>query len=92
MALWLKTPRSDRERVILHALGENRLTITQLATRITETHPEFIRLTYPLLYRVVRQMIESGQLDSMSEPWRCRTRSFVFRTTTSDRADRLVDA
>jgi hypothetical protein len=77
--------------VILRALGEDRLTITQLATRITEAHPEFIRLTYPLLYRLVRSMVASGQLDTVSESWRGRTRSFVLRNPSAVRADRLVD-
>ena len=59
-----------------------RLTITQLASRLASEHSEFMPLTYPVLYRVVRPMLESGQLSCHSEPWRARTRRFVFRTGT----------
>ena len=75
-------PREDRRRLILRALGDDRLTITQLARRMTSEHPEFMPFTYPVLYTVVRPMLESGELNYYSEPWRTRTRRFVFRATT----------
>lgn len=79
---WHATPRDDRRRLILRALGDDRLTITQLASRIASEHPEFMPFTYPVLYRAVRPMLESGELSCHSEPWRTRTRRFVFRTST----------
>ena len=79
---WHAMPRDDRRRLILLALGNDRLTITQLGHRMTREHPEFMPFTYPLLYPVVRPMLESGELNSYSEPWRTRTRRFVFRTTS----------
>ena len=75
-------PRDDRRRLILRALGDDRLTITQLASRMASEHPELMPFTYPVLYRTVRPMLESGELSCHSEPWRTRTRRFVFRTTT----------
>jgi hypothetical protein len=78
---WYAMPSEDRRRLILAALGDDRLTITQLASRMTSQHPEYTCFTYPVLYRVVRPMLDSGELSCHSEPWRTRTRSFVFRTT-----------
>lgn len=79
---WHVMPRDERRRLILRALGDDRLTITQLARRMTSEHPELKPLTYPVLYRVVRPMLDAGELSCHSEPWRTRTRSFVFRTTS----------
>lgn len=78
---WNAMPRDDRRRLILRDLGDDRLTITQLASRMASEHPEFMPFTYPVLYRVVRSMLESGELSCYTEPWRTRTRRFVFRTT-----------
>lgn len=79
---WQATPHADRRRLILRALGDDRLTITQLASRMASEHPQLMRFTYPVLYRVVRSMLKSGELSCDSEPWRNRTRRFVFRTIT----------
>ena len=76
---WHAMPSEARRRLILRALGDDRLTITELATRMTSQHPELMRFTYPVLYRVVRPMLDSGELSRHSEPWRTRTRSFVSR-------------
>ena len=79
---WHVIRRDERRRLILRALGDDHLTITQLARRMTSEHPHLKPLTYPVLYRVVRSMLDAGELSCHSEPWRTRTRSFVFRTTS----------
>jgi hypothetical protein len=79
---WHAIPREERRRLILRALGDDRLTITQLAHRMASQNPDYTRFTYPVLYPIVRSMLESGELSSESEPWRTRTRSFVFRAAT----------
>ena len=65
--------------------GKSLETVTKPLTSVVATGHVDHRELHPAARSttVVRPMLESGDLNYSSEPWRSRTRRFVFRATTS---------
>jgi hypothetical protein len=68
--VWLRTPRERRETLLLHALGDERLTRGEIAERINQelratdrSAAVYVDDIRPLALRMVRE----GQLDRISE-------------------------
>lgn len=75
---WKSAPSHERERIVLEALGDARLTRTEVAQRINDTHPEFhVYDSGPLLDR----MLLAGELERVSEAFKGKKRWRYWRNS-----------
>jgi hypothetical protein len=79
-AAWNATAGERRQRMILEALGDDRLTVGQLAKRMAERHGEEFGSVYDSMLRgEVGKMLAAGELDRIREDFRNRPRYLYFR-------------
>lgn len=75
---WKWTPMLERERLAIELIADRRLTVRELAGKLTEARPDcfvYESDARSLVYR----LCDAGELDRVGEEWRGRTRYRYFR-------------
>lgn len=70
--VWRQMPWHERERLLLDVLGDDKLTIGTLVTRVCESRPDVIVYDGGMRNLVTR-MLKAGELDRVGEQWRAGT-------------------
>lgn len=79
---WRATAGEQRQRLILEALGTERLTVGQIADRLTDQYREdYGKIFDATLRNEVRRMLNRGELDRVRADKDSRPRYVYFRKT-----------
>ena len=63
---WRQTPRAVRERVVLEALGDDRLSVGELCCRLRDTTTA--QFTQEGLREILKRLVAAGELSFANEP------------------------
>lgn len=88
---WLGLPWHERERVVLEALGDGRMTAREITYAAVESHGGEMSIYRADVDAVVRRLFQSGELDRQEGRW-AQARFRYFRSRPSDEVKKLEQA